>query len=244
MIIKTLTIYWLAFFLLKNYLSTFYYAKLILTFEKNHHKTNKMKKIIVLLVSISLLACKKDENKDAEPGIMDAVESVNQMSKAADELKDFEKRSEELKKIKPVSNDVFKELLPETLDGLKRSSYTAGAASMVGLSSAEAGYGESGSKLVKISIYDGAGESGSAMITMTNMTLAMDSESINQTVTKKNEEINGIRCMTENDSNPNYNRSSITYIYNNRFQITLDGQQMELDELKTYMDKLDLSKLK
>lgn len=244
MIIKTLTIYLVSVFLLKTYAPTFYYIKLILTFEKNHHKTNKMKKIIVLLVSISILACKKDENKDAEPGLMDAVESVNQMSKAADELKDFEKRSEELKKIKPISNDVFKEVLPETLDGLKRSSYTAGAASMVGLSSAEAGYGESGSKLVKISIYDGAGESGSAMITMANMTLAMDTESINQTVTKKNEEINGTRCMTENDTNTNYKRSSITYIYDNRFQITLDGQQMELEELKTYMDKLDLSKLK
>ncbi|MEZ7504702.1 hypothetical protein [Flavobacterium sp. Arc2] len=203
-----------------------------------------MKKLIIALTLLSIIACKDNEVKKEEPSLIEAVQNVNKLNKAADSMKEYEKQTEKLKKIKPVSNEVFKQVLTEELGNLKRSSFNAGNASMAGLSSSDATYGDSNDKNVKISIFDGAGESGSALIAITHMSIAMDTESIEGTKTKKTEVINGVRSITENDTNPDsYKRSSITFIYNDRYQVSLEGNKMPLEELKTYIQKLNFSKL-
>lgn len=202
-----------------------------------------MKKFVILASLLSVIACKKDEEKSDEPGIMDAVENVQNLNNAAEGLKDFEKRIEELKKMKPVSNDVYKTVLTEEIDGLKRVSYNAGNTTMVGMSSAEATYGDTTDKNVKLTILDGAGESGSAIISLMVMGLSVDTESIEGTNTKKSEEIDGVKYLTENDTNPENLRSSITFIHDERFQVSLEGNKIGLDELKSILKKIDLSKL-
>ena len=202
-----------------------------------------MKKFVILASLISVIACKKNEEKDNEPGIMDAVESVQNLNNAAEGLKDYEKRIEELKKMKPVSNEIYKSVLTEEIDGLKRTSYNAGNTSMVGISSSEATYGDTADKNIRLSILDGAGESGSAIISLMVMGLSVDTESIEGTKTKKSEEIDGVKYLTENDTNPEYLRSSITFIHNERFQVSLEGTKISLDELKAFLKKIDLSKL-
>ncbi|WP_026707722.1 hypothetical protein [Flavobacterium frigidarium] len=204
-----------------------------------------MKKLIIALLLFSVVACKnKEVEKDSEPGLMESVQKVNKLNKAADSLKEYEKQIEKLKAMKPVSNEVFKEILIEEIGGLKRSSYNAGTASMVGLSSAEAKYDGPNSENIKISILDGAGESGSALIALTHMTIAMDIESIEGTKTKKTEIFDGIRYLTENDSSPDSHTSAtMTFIYNNRFQISLEATKMSLEDLKVFAKNLDLSKL-
>lgn len=201
-----------------------------------------MKKIIVLISLLSIIACKKEEAK-SEPGVMDAIEGVQNLNKAADAMKDYEKKIEELKKLEPVSNEVYKQTLTESLGNLKRTSFNAGNAGVTGLSSGEAAYSDESGKTVKVSIFDGAGEMGSAVVNMTYLSISMESESIQNTLTRKTETINGVKCLTENDTNPNYKHSSITFIHNDRFNVTIEGSQMELDELKNYMKKVDLSKL-
>lgn len=201
-----------------------------------------MKKLILFVAFVVLVACKNNDEK-AEPGIMDAVEGIQNLNIASDAIKDYEKKIEELKNLKPIASEVFKEVLPESIGDLKRSSYTAGATAMIGLMSGEAVYDDTSGKTFKVTIFDGAGESGSAMLAMQHMALSMDTESIEGTNTKKNQEINGNKCLTENDTNPAGKRSNITYIHKDRFQVVLEGNQMGLDELKTYMSKLDLSKL-
>lgn len=204
-----------------------------------------MKKLIIALLLFSVVACKnKEVEKDSEPGLMESVQKVNKLNKAADSLKEYEKQTEKLKAMKPVSNEVFKEILIEEIGGLKRSNYNAGTASMVGLSSAEAKYDGPNNENVKISILDGAGESGSALIALTHMTIAMDMESIEGTKTKKTEVFEGIRYLTENDSNPDSPISAtMTYIFNNRFQISLEATEMSLKDLKVFAKNLDLAKL-
>ncbi len=202
-----------------------------------------MKKILLLVALISLFACKKEADTTDEPGIMDAVEGINNLSKAGDAMKDFEKKAEELKKLKPISNEIFKQILAEELGGLKRLRYTAGATTAIGLTSGEATYGDDNATTIKLTIFDGAGESGSAIIAMSYLSLSMDSESIEGTTTKKTEDIGGFKCLTENDTNAESNRSKITYIYKERFQIDFEGNKINLDDLKSFMSKIDFSKL-
>ena len=204
-----------------------------------------MKKLIIALALFSVIACKnKEVDQESEPGLMESVQTVNKLNKAADAMKEYEKQTEKLKAIKPVSNDLFKQILIENIDGFKRNSYNAGTASMVGLSSAEANYSNLNDKKVKISIFDGAGESGSAFIAMTHMTIAMDMESIEGTKTKKTEVFEGVRTLTEEDSNlDNSTSASMTFIHNDRFQIALEANKMSLADLKEFMKKIDLSAL-
>lgn len=203
-----------------------------------------MKKTIVLFSMLAILACKKNEEKNDEPSLMDAVEGIDNLSKAGDALEDFEKQQEKLKEMTPVSNEVLKSVLTEELGDLKRTNFSAGNASMMGLTNAEATYTEEASgKEIELSIMDGAGETGSSVISLTVMALSMNMESINNTVTKKSEVINGVKCLTEDDENPENKKSSITFIYKDRYQVAMNGKEMALDELKSYMKKLDLSKL-
>lgn len=207
-------------------------------------KKIEMKNLILMFCMIAIFSCNKNEEKKDESGIMDTVEGIQNLNKATDALKGFEKRIEELKKLKPLSNEVYKNVFPESLDNLKRTNFNAGGATAMGLSSAEATYEvESPNKSLKINIIDGAGESGSAIVNMAYLTMSMDSESIQNTNTKKTETIDGIKCMTENDTDPNNKHSSITYLYKERYSITMEGNQMELDELKSFIKKIDFSKL-
>ncbi|MCG9791355.1 hypothetical protein [Flavobacterium algicola] len=203
-----------------------------------------MRKIIVALSLLAVIACKNKEENNSEPSIMEAADGVKNLNKAADALKDYEKKTEELKKLSPVSNAVFKQVLTDRLDDLPRTSYNAGAASSMGMSTAEANYGEVNTKAVKVTLLDGAGETGSAMLAIIHMTLAMDMESIEGTKTEQTEEFNEYRSLTQNNTDPNsYTNSKITFIYKERFQITFEGFKMQLDELKSYAKRLDLSQL-
>ena len=186
----------------------------------------------------------KTEEKTEEPGVMDAVEGFNNISKAGDALKENEKQLEALKTMTPVTNEVLKEVLTEELGGLKRTRFNAGDASMMGLTTADAKYGdEVTGKEIEVSIMDGAGETGSSIISLTIMALSMNVETINDTETKKTETIQGFKCLTEEDENPDNISSSITFIYKERFQVALKGDKITLDELKSFLKKLDLSKL-
>lgn len=203
-----------------------------------------MKKTIVLLSMLAMIACKKTEEKKEEPGVMDAVEGFNNISKAGDALKENEKQLEALKTMTPVSNDVLKEVLAEQVGRLKRNRFNAGDASMMGLTTADAKYGdEVTGKEIEVSIMDGAGETGSSIISLTIMALSMNVETINDTETKKTETIHGFKCLTEEDENPDNISSSITFIYKERFQVALKGERITLDELKSFLKELDLSKL-
>lgn len=202
-----------------------------------------MKKIVILASLISVAACKSNEEKNDEPGIMDAVENVQNLNNAADGLKDYEKRIEELKKLTPVSSELFKSVLTEEINGLKRTSYNAGGTAMMGISSADATYVNTADKHIEVKIVDGAGESGSAIISIIMLGLSIDQESIEGTKTKKSEEIDGVKYLNENDTNPENPRSSITFIHNDRYQVVVEGSKIGLDELKSFLQKIDLSKL-
>ena len=202
-----------------------------------------MKKIILISSLVVLMACKK-ETENTEPGILDAVEGMSKIKDMGDAAKDFEKRTEELKKMKPVTSEVFKSVLQDEVNGLKRYGYSSGGSSMIGVATGEADYGDANAKNIGVTIMDGAGESGSAIIAVMQMSLSISVENIQNTKTEKSEEIQGYKCITTNDTDENNPYASIMFIHAERFQVTLTGAKMNLDEVKSFMKSLDLSPLK
>ncbi len=204
-----------------------------------------LRKTMMAGLALLMLSCgnaKKEEKSDQSSGggIVEGVSNLNKMAKSADKMKDL---SETLKKLTPLTNDELKAVIPETLNGLKRKSFSAGGYGMAGMSAIQAEYGDD-NKNVKISILDGAGETGSAVVSLMAMTLSMDAESESNGTKSKTTEINGLRAITEDTKSGESISSSIKYLYKDRYSIGLDGQGYSLSELETYMKALPTSALK
>ncbi|ATP58427.1 hypothetical protein CPT03_19150 [Pedobacter ginsengisoli] len=202
-----------------------------------------LKKTLVAGMAFLMLSCgnqKKEEGDSGSGSVIDKVSNLNKMANSADKMEEL---SAKLKKLTPLTNDELKAAVPETLDGLKRKSFSAGGYAVAGMSTIEAEYGDD-AKYVKVGIIDGAGESGSAIISLMAMTLSMDRESESNGTVSKNVDVNGIRSITEETKSENSISSSIKFLYKDRYSVNLDGTQYTLQELETFLKSLKLDQLK
>lgn len=190
-----------------------------------------------------MLSCgndKKEEKKSESGGIVENVSNLTTITKSADKMEEL---TNSLKKLTPLTNEELKLAIPETLKGLKRKSYTAGAYGTSGISSIQAEYGDD-IKDVQINIMDGAGESGSAIVSLMSLTLNMDTESESNGTITKTADINGIRAITEDTKSDQSVRSSVKYIYKDRYSISLEGKGYNLQELEEFMKGINTAALK
>lgn len=202
-----------------------------------------LKRTLIAGVACLLLSCGNEKKEEKNPGISDAISGVSNLNKIAASADQLEEQTSALKKLTPLTNEELKAVVPETLNGLKRTSFTAGALAATGLSSIDASYGDD-SKYVKVSIMDGAGESGSAIVSLVAMSLKMDTESESNGTKTKTTEVNGIRSITEDTKSDNSVRSSVKFLVKDRYAVSLDGEGYSLSELESFVKELDLSKLK
>jgi len=202
-----------------------------------------LRKTMMAGVAFLMLSCgnSKKEEKSSETG--GVIENVSNLSKMASSANKIEETTNKLKKLTPLSNDELKAAVPETLNGLKRKSFTAGGLAVSGMSTIDAEYGDD-TKYVKVGIMDGAGEAGSAIISLMAMTLSMDTESESNGTKTKTTEVNGIRSVTEDTKSESSVSSSIKFIYKDRYSISLDGVGYSLQELEAFAKELNLSTLK
>ncbi|MGX9987038.1 hypothetical protein [Soonwooa purpurea] len=204
-----------------------------------------MKKSILLLSVLSMMACKKSEDKTSESSsIGKAVDAAQSYSNIATSMDDIQKNIERLKTIKPLSNEEMKSALPETILGLKRTEIRVGDASMMGLVSAEATYSDEANKRIEINIMDGAGETGSAMISMLLIALKAESEKSTAKGFEKTTNFNNVRAIVSEEKEADEVDADIQYILKDRYTVKIDGNGYTLDQLKPVMDAINTSALK
>ena len=119
--------------------------------------------IITCLVTACLLAaCNSNKTKDAattdetskdKPST--EVTSDNTVQSSTDAMT---QKIEELKKLKPLTTDQLKAMIPEEFMGMKRSNFSANSG--MGVAFAAATYKGDGEKELKVNIWDCAGEAG------------------------------------------------------------------------------------
>lgn len=196
-------------------------------------------------MALFLFSCsnnnKEDKQNESGGGLIENVSNINKMANSANKM---EETINKLKKLTPLTNEELKAVVPETLNGVKRKSYSAGGASISGINTVEAEYGEDGVKYVKVLIMDGAGEAGSAVVSLLSMTLSMDTESESNGKVSKTTEVNGVRSQTEESKTEQSIDSSIKFIYKDRYSVSLDGRGYSLSELEDFKKSLNLSLLK
>lgn len=203
------------------------------------------KTILAVALLFALTSCgnspkKETEEKSGLGKLVEGASNLDKLAKSGEKLKD---QTEKLKKLTPATVEELKAVVPENVGDFKRKSYSAGG-TVADIVAAEAEYAKEDNKTIHVSILDGAGESGSAVVSLLAMGLSMQTESESNGTISKNIEIDGVRYSTEDTKSASSVSSSLKFIHNDRYAITLQGEGYSLSELQDFLKKLDLSSLK
>lgn len=176
---------------------------------------------------------------EAKNQISNATDMVGNLSNISETAENVESRMEELKTMVPITNDEFKNWMPESIKDLQRTQYQFNTA-----------MGANGNltfsndnKRLDVSIADGAGETGSAVYATQSFFggLYGGFESESDSKRESIEERNGVQIMETYYKQDN--RSSIRFVVEDRFIINAEGSNMTPEELFEYVQSLDIKNL-
>lgn len=197
-----------------------------------------MKKIafIVLIIFTFSISCQTNKKQEKEENTFStAIEDVKATSKERKiDYKNSDKEAfKSLKKITPLSSKELLPFLPENINGNKKTNEYAypGSGQMV-----TGGYGPINSQY-NFSIEDGAGSKAIVKNFFNTYSQHLIGSSGNEYVYKERDGYKTIAFLQ-----PKINRNQISFIYNNRYRITMEGSD-EVDALWSYIDFENLKKL-
>ncbi len=204
-----------------------------------------MRKLVLIPIVFALSACNKGENKteEAAGGLLNTIENVKNTGKIASSIGDLQKNMEKLKTLTPATNDQLKQILPETLSGLKRKELSVGNMSVMQVSSAEARYSDDSGKHLSLNIIDGAGEAGGGVISVFALTLNADTEKTTDTGFEKTMKIGDSKAFVSQNKSGDQTNSSIKILAKGRYMIDLEGDGFTVEELEKILKEIDTSKL-
>ena len=205
-----------------------------------------MKKMIIALVALLLVACSKEEKVKEEQsgGLSDMITSEKASGKVSSTMEDVTKNIENLKNIPPMTNEELKSVFPESLVGLKRKELSVGDNAMMNISTAEAIYADDDNKRIKVEIIDGAGETGSTMVSIMMTGLNADTDKTTETGFEKSTEINGVKSIVSENKDGERINSQIQTVLKNRYLLTLYANGFTFNELQKVLTELNSSALK
>jgi hypothetical protein len=187
-----------------------------------------MKKFLtVLLSSIMMASCNNNPGKVTVKSDDGKTTATVDLSSAEKNSQEMQNKAEELKKLAPLTVDQLKTLMPEELAGIKRSTYNA--STTMGIAAGDAEYRKDDNTVIKLAVFDCAGETGAAYYSATYwMKMNMQSESDNG-YTKTVDFMNGKAVESYDKSS---NKYTLVFLANDRVLVSLDGQNVSLDDLK------------
>ncbi|MDC8005953.1 hypothetical protein POV27_18010 [Aureisphaera galaxeae] len=195
-----------------------------------------MKRLLLAIFALALLVACKD-NPVSEK-IKETRENVSNTQNAFKELNEMQEDLEKLKEITPLTNEEFKDWLPDEVKGMKRTKYKAGQGSYMNLATIEATYAsEDKSKQFKIQVIDGAGEMGAAATAAMRIMFSQDFEEETEYKTKRTVERKGVKAVEEYSKSNN--RSTIQFMQDDRFYFHVNGLNMDMDETWDAIQDLD-----
>lgn len=201
-------------------------------------KLSNMKSIFIYMLTLTVIvgACKSKPKGilvTSEDGKSKVTVDMNSVTAATT---DMQKKMEELKKLTPLTTDQLKNMLPEQVMGLKRSSFNAN--SMMGFATAQATYRDSSSdKKIDLSIFDCAGEAGAGVYSLSYWT-KMNMESETDDGYTKSVDFNGDKAVeTYEKGNDTY---ELTYVSSDRLLVSVKGEKTGLDAVKQAAQNLNI----
>ena len=141
----------------------------------------------------------------------------------------------------PVDHRKLRDLLKERISGFERTSYESQSTGAMGFnfSNAQADY-EDGDKRINATLTD-AGGMGMAMMSMAAWS-SMQLDREDQDGWERTSTWKGYKSYEKYNRSNNY--SELALIVENRFIVTLNGSNVDMDDLKDFAGDLDLGDLK
>lgn len=199
-----------------------------------------MRTFYFLLLAAFLVACKNKQKFTHTEKNEDGTTTTTSVDMAGltSNAEDMTEKMEKLKKLTPLTLDQLKALLPEQLDGIKRSSFNAN--SNMGFSVAEAEYRKDDQTNLQIVLYDCAGEAGAGIYGLAYLTkMNMQSESDDGYV--KTVDFNGAKAVETFEKNNN--ETALTYTVNDRLMVVITGKNMDNKVIRQVAQNLNLKTL-
>jgi len=186
------------------------------------------------IIFLSLVACKSKKTSGLTITSEDGKEKVTvdpgNLQKAAQEMQD---RNEELKKLKPLTLEELKALVPGEIMGAKQSDYNA--VNYTGAEQVSAKYKIDDSTKVELSVIDCAGAAGAGIY---SMRFLMNFEQDNEQEYTKTVEFKGNKAVE--NCKKTRNECSLTYFTGDRFLVVLNGDNVGIDKLKDIAGSLNI----
>ncbi|MBK7381520.1 MAG: hypothetical protein IPJ03_21505 [Ignavibacteriales bacterium] len=203
--------------------------------------------LYILFISLTLIfwSCgKSGEEKVAdEEGNSNEQVDENSPEAYAEKMKQMGENLTEGKKVEPVDFRELKALYPESINGMKRtnSSGEKTAAFNMNLSHAEADYNsEDGSKSFDINITDMGNMSGLTQMAAYGWAMGeFDRET--DSGYEKTTNFSGYKAYEEYNNEGKYGKLQV--LVSSRFIVEASGNNISMDELKSALGQIDLSKL-
>lgn len=192
--------------------------------------------VFFLLAACSNAKMKEShKNDDGTTTIPTTTYDMNSLKKMSENTDEMARKTEELKKLAPLTLDRLKALLPGTLNGIARTDYNA--SSTAGYSIANGEYKKDDSTDLQLTVYDCAGEAGAGWYAMTYWG-AMNVQQESEKEYTKTIELKGGKAIE--NFKKEQKESSLTYFANDRLLIVLNGRNMAPPALKEAAQSLDL----
>jgi hypothetical protein len=198
----------------------------------------KTTKIFPMLAACLMLSCVGEVKEKLKT----AKKSVSNTTTLIKEAQKIEGKIEKLKDAEPLTNNQLKEWLPKSLGSLERTGFKVGQAGMYQVNSVEGTFKTSdGKQKFNVMVIDGAGPTGSMMAAgygmFGNMEMEVEDEyKHQQTVTVK-----GIKAQQTYKKKAN--NTQLLFAYEERFLITINATEMNVEETWEMTQKLDLEEL-
>ena len=204
------------------------------------------KTISILFVTILLILSGCGKGGDNQPNDnqnSDEKTGIKSLDDFVDNMKDVQKNMEEGQKYEVVDFRDLKALLPESLGDLKRANAEGEKSGSMGftISKAEADYNnEDYSQSMDIEITDLAGASGFAGLAAWGWAM-VDIDKETETGYEKTTKYKGHKAYEKYDNE--YQNGSIEVLVSGRFMVSVSGNNVPMEMIKSSMDEIDFAKL-
>ncbi len=207
--------------------------------------------LLVPFVVISMISCsgsstEDPDNTQEEPGSSNSGGIAGALGNLAKNLEDAAKAAEEManKNVEPVDFRTLTDMLPSSVAGLAQVDKSGEKSGISGMATsfAEARYEDTdGTQRVTVKITDVGSMTTLIAFGMAWMNMAIDKESMNGY--ERTTKIDGHPALEKFQEGEGYSNGEVTVVVVNRYIVEVSGNGITMNNLKSALDDIDLSKL-
>ena len=188
-----------------------------------------------------LAACNNKKSSNTAENLEKAENNLtdkmikNDTDKLSGKENDMQKNLEVLQKMQPLSLDELKKNLPEELNGIKKTNYSASVVNGTGYVSAK--YKMDDDSSIEVGIWDCAGKMGAGIYSAKFMTFYNFEQEDDNGYTKRTI-FEGHKAVERFEKN--INEYTVTYFAGDRYLVILKGENTSIDQLKSASRSINL----